>query len=120
MIIVTQENKVTISVLSEMAKKMFDNLVKAVVDINRETMAIDGELHADEEILLMENGSKRADVWGINLYPQNFEQEKFIEFDSMINLKPFMGNRNRWIDDPDIRKKISEIVKKLIIKGDGK
>jgi len=119
MIIITQENKVAISVLNEMAQKMFDNLVKAVVDVNREIMAIDGELHADEEVLLMENGSTRADVWGINIYPQDFGQEKFIEFDSMINIKPFLGNRNRGVDDPEIRNRILETVKKLIIKDDG-
>lgn len=120
MIIITSENKITVSVLEEMAKKMFGNLVKAVVDIKQEIMAIDGELHADEEVLLTENGSKRSDVWGINLYPEYFGRENFVEFDSMINLKPFMGNRNRGVDDPEIRKKILEIVEKLIIKGDGK
>lgn len=120
MIIVTQKNKVAISTLGEMAKKMFGNLVKAVVDIKQEIMAIDGELHADEEVLLTENGSKRSDVWGINFYPEYFGQENFVEFDSMINLKPFLGNRNRGIDDPNIRKKILEIVEKLVIKNDGK
>lgn len=120
MIIVTQENKVVISILDEMAKKMFGNLVKAVVDIKQEIMAIDGELHADEEVLLTENGSKRSDVWGINLYPEYFGQENFVEFDSMINLKPFLGNRNRGVDDPEIRKKILEIVGNLVIKNDGK
>ena len=120
MIIVTQKNKVAISTLGEMAKKMFGNLVKAVVDIKQEIMAIDGELHADEEVLLTESGSKRADVWGINFYPEYFGQENFVEFDSMINLKPFLGNRNRGVDDPEIRKKILEIVGNLVIKNDEK
>jgi hypothetical protein len=114
MIIVSRENKVTISGLKEMAKKMFGNLIKAVVDIEREIMAVDGELHSDEELLLIENGSKRVDVWGINLYPEYFKTDKFVEFDSMINIKPQLKNRSRGIDDEETKKKISEIVKKLI------
>jgi len=65
--IVSGDNKIAVSELVEMAKKMFGNLVKGVVDVEKETMAVDGELHSDEEMLLNENGSKRADVWGINL-----------------------------------------------------
>jgi len=112
--IVTQNNKVVISELMEMAKKMFGNLVKGVVDVEKEIMVIDGELHSDEELLLNENGSKRADVWGINLYPEYFKTDKFIEFDSMINIKPQHGNRSRGIDDANIKNKIFKIVKSLI------
>jgi len=114
MIIVNQENKISILELQAMAQKMFGNLVKAVVDVERQVMAIDGELHSDEELLLSENGSKRADVWGANFYPEFFGADKFIEFDSMINIKPQHGNRSRGIDDAEIRNKISEIAKKLI------
>jgi len=112
--IVSGDNKIAVSELVEMAKKMFGNLVKGVVDVEKETMAVDGELHSDEEMLLNENGSKRADVWGINLYPEYFGTDKFIEFDSMINIKPQFDNRGRGVDDAQIRERISEIVKKLI------
>jgi len=115
MVIITPENKISVSALKEMAEKMFGNLVKAVVDTEKEIMAIDGELHADEELLLIESGSKRVNLWGINLYPE-LEGEQFIEFDSMINIKPSEGNRSRGVDDPEIRKKILEIVRKLILK----
>ncbi len=118
MIIITSQNKISVAGLNQMAQKMFGNLVKAVVDVQKEIMAVDGELHADEEVLLMGKGSKRQDVWGINLYPELFGDEKFIEFDSMINLKPSQGNRSRNVDDPEIRKKISEIAKQLVINDD--
>src|SRR4030042_3368397 len=114
MIVINIENQISISALKEMAKKMFGNLVKAVVDLERETMAVDGELHSDEELLLAENGSKRADVWGINLYPDFFGTEKFVEFDSMINIKPQNGNRSRGIDDVKTRKKVLKTVEKLV------
>lgn len=116
MTIINQENKISILELQEMAKKMFGNLVKAVVDVERQVMAINGELHSDEELLLSEDGSKRADIWGINLYPDYFETDKFVEFDSMINIKPQYGNLSRGIDDAKMRNKILEIVEDLIKK----
>ncbi len=115
MIIVTPQNQITISDLKKMAEKMFGNLVKAVVDVEKGIMAVDGELHSDEELLLVESGSKRPDVWGINLYPDFFKEDNFVEFDSMINIKPSSGNRSRGIDNPEIKRKILEIAEKLVI-----
>ena len=88
------ENRVTLNELNEMAVAMFGDLVKAVVDIKREIMALDAELHSDEEAILLENGSSQADLWGINLHP-TLKGEEFIEFDSMINLRPSQENRSR-------------------------
>jgi len=107
--------KISIKELDDLAKKMFGNLVKAVVDIDREIMAIDGELHADLEALLMENGSVGKNLWGINLYPE-IKDEGWIEFDSMINLRPSQNNRSRGVEDPLIQKKIVAIANQLIIK----
>ena len=101
--------------LQEIAKEEFGNVVKAVVDVEQGIMAVGGELHADEEVLLMEQeGSKRQHTWGINLYLDKPE-EGFIEFDSMINLKPAFGNRSRNIENLEIQENIKEIVKKLIV-----
>ena len=108
-------SKISIADLKRAAEETFGNLVKAVVDIDRKLMAIDGELHADEEALLLENGSRQQDLWGINLYP-GIEDESWIEFDSLINLRPSQGNLTRGIDKPELRKKITEIVKNLIEK----
>ena len=97
-----------------MSKKL-GNLVKAVVDIEKELMAVDGELHADEEALLLQNDSRQENLWGINIYPE-LDGVDFIEFDSMINLRPSQGNRSRGVDNPEIQKKILAITTKLIIK----
>jgi len=110
------EKNIALGELREMSARMFGNLVKAVVDIEKGIMAVDAELHADEEALLLENSSKQADLWGINLYPELFGQEDFIEFDSMINLRPARNNRSRGVDSEEIRKKILEITSKLITK----
>ena len=101
--------------LLEIAKKQFGDLVKAVVDIEQGIMAIGGELHADGETALIEQkGSKREHTWGINLYPE-IVNDKWIEFDSLINLKPSLGNRSRGVDNPEIQKKIRNIVEKLVL-----
>jgi hypothetical protein len=79
------------------------------VDVEKEIMAVDAELHSDEEELLIENGSDQKNLWGINLYPA-LDDDEFVEFDSMINLRPSLGNFSRGVDDPQIRGKIISIV----------
>ena len=113
--IVDQNSRIKLEELSKMAEDMFGDLVKAVVDIARELMAVDAELHADEEALLIERGSDQADLWGINLYP-GLEGDDSVEFDSMINLRPSMGNRSRGVEDPSIRERIRRIANDLVIR----
>jgi hypothetical protein len=109
------EKQITLEELKEMSSKMFGNLVKAVVDVEKEIMAVDADLHADEEALLLEKGSSQKNLWGINIYPE-LTGEDFVEFDSMINLRPSQKNRSRGVDDAEIQKKILEIAAKLIKK----
>jgi hypothetical protein len=104
---------IPVSQLQEIAQKTYGNLVKAVVDIKKEVMAIGGELHADEEALLLEKGSQQEDVWGINLYLLKPKQE-WIEFDSIINLRPSLGNLSRDIESKKIKEKITKIISSLI------
>ncbi len=92
-----------------MAERMFGNMVKAVVDIEKKIVAIDAEMHADLEQLLLESNSEQKNLWGINFYPE-MTGEDFVEFDSMINVRPSQKNRSRGVDDPEIRKKIIEVV----------
>ena len=109
-------DKISIDELKQMSAKMFGNLVKAVVDIEEAIMAVDADMHADQEKLLLENGSVQKNLWGINLYPEFFGQDEFIEFDSMINLRTWQNNRTRGVDNESIRKKIVEVVNKLVEK----
>jgi len=110
------EKNITLDELGRMSQKMFVNLVKAVVDIKKEIMAVDAELHSDEEALLLEDGSKQENLWGINIYPEFYGQDDFVEFDSMINLRPSQNNRSRGVDDPKIREKILKTINKIISK----
>ena len=98
-----------------MASEGFGDLVKAVVDVEKEIMAVGGELHADEEVVLTEQtGSKRENTWGINIYPKKPKNER-IEFDSMVNLKPHFGNKSRDVENDETKDKIRKIVNKLLI-----
>jgi len=110
------ENKISLENLKKMSEKMFGNIVKAVVDVEKSIMAVDSDLHADLEILLLEQDSKQENLWGINLYPENIGNENFVEFNSMINLRPSWGNKSRGVDDPKIQEKIREIVERLVTK----
>ena len=92
--------------------KMEDNLVKGVVDMGTERIALDAPMHVDLETMLLDEGAIQADLWGFNLYPD--EDEDFIEFDSMINLRPWDNNRTRGIDSVIIQDKIKEIIYKWI------
>lgn len=104
---------ISLSELERMARLGFGDLVKAVVDVERGIMAVDAELHADQEAALLEEGSSQADLWGINLYPE-LSGPDFVEFDSMINIRPSQGNRSRGVDDPAVREKIRVIVASLV------
>jgi len=104
---------ITLDELRSLARGQFGDFVKAVVDVRLGVMAIGGELHADEEALLLEQGARQADLWGINLYPDRVGTDR-IEFDSMINVRPSQGNRSRSVEDPALRQQIVNVVTRLI------
>ncbi len=100
--------------LRTLAESLFGELVKAVVDVEQGLMAIGGDLHADEEALLLGAGSSQPDLWGVNLYPDRHGESDWIEFDSMINVRPRQGNRSRSVDDAELRRRIVEVVDVLV------
>jgi hypothetical protein len=106
-------DRITLSEIRQMAAGRFGDMVKAVVDVNQELFALDAELHSDLEALLLEAGSRQQDLWGINLYPE-LTGADFIEFDSMINLRPSQNNLSRGVDNEEMRRKINEVVSKRI------
>jgi len=97
-----------------MAEKMYGDMVKADVDIVRRLMVLDMGMHSDGEAYLLEDGSKQDDLWGINLHPADYGSDDFIEFDSMINIRPRQGNPSKDVLDPEVKKQIIEIVQEKI------
>jgi len=108
--------KIKLQELEEMSKKMFEPIVKAVVDVKSRKIVVDADLHSDEEMFLLENGSKQEDLWGINLWPDKYGTLEFVEFDSMINLRPRQNNRSRSVQNAEIRTLILEIVNEVVFK----
>jgi hypothetical protein len=105
----SNDDPILLDELRVLAAGRFGDMVKAVVDLQRGLVVLDADLHADQEAELLASGSVQADLWGINLYPDLPEVE-WIEFDSMINLRPSFGNRSRGVDDPGTRGRIRALV----------
>jgi hypothetical protein len=99
--------------LRRLAAHRFGDMVKGVVDLRRGVLLLDAELHADQEAGLLAEGSAQRDLWGINLYPEVLGPD-WLEFDSMINLRPSFGNRSRGVDDPTVREAIASLVHRLV------
>jgi hypothetical protein len=99
--------------LREAGEELYGDMVKAVVDVEKGTMAVGAELHADEEAFLLERNSRQEDLWGINLYTSRGVPE-MVEFDSMINIRPRQNNRSRGVEDPELRERIVAIVRELV------
>jgi hypothetical protein len=109
--------RITLTELEQMAETG-DGLVKADVDVSLHRLVVDMDLHADGEAYLLERGSRQQDIWGINLYPNKYGTDEFIEYDSMINMRPRQGNRSRDVLDQAVRAKIAEIVHAAICRED--
>ena len=105
--------KITDGAVKEFLGDPFPDMIKFVVDVRKELIALGGELHSDAESLLLEKGSKQADLWGANYWPDKPLNEK-IEYTSMINIRPSAGNRSMEVKDPATRQKIQNIAEKLL------
>ena len=100
--------------LQEIANEQFGDLVKAAIDLQQEILALGSEMHADAETELIEKeGSKRENIWGINLYPAE-SGDALLEFDSMINLKPAFGNRTRNVENEAVRIHIRKVIDRML------
>ena|SRR5581483_4497616 len=109
-----QVDKIKLDELKEMSKKMHGSMVKAVVDVQKKLVVVDADLHVDEEQMLLESGSSQQDLWGINLWPENYGKDNFIEYDSMINIRPSQNNPSRSVESAETRKQIEQIVNEVV------
>lgn len=109
-----QVETISVKELQNLAENMYGNIVKAVVDIDKKIMVIDAEMHVDEEQYLLENGSLQNNLWGINLYPTKYGTTDFVEFDSMINIRPRQENMTRNVENIDTQLQIINIVNSIV------
>jgi len=109
------ENTITMDEVRELAQEFYRTMIKGVIDVEREIIALGGEYHMDANTILIENGSKQINVWGFNIRFDKQENE-MIEYTSLINIRPNQGNMAMELLDQNLRKKIKEIINKIIIK----
>ena len=109
----TETEPLTRDDVRKMLGRRFTDMVKGVVDLRRGVLLLDADMHADQEAALLAEGSAQIDLWGINLYP-DLPEDQWIEFDSMINLRPSFGNRTRGVDDTKTQAAIVALVERLI------
>lgn len=100
--------------LRTLAQNTFGDMIKCVADIRLGLLALDADLHADLEQMLLKNGSAQENLWGFNLWVEE-AGEDFIEYDSLINIRSWQGNPSRDVLDPEVRGKIRQIVEQFII-----
>ena len=106
--------KISRDELNKMDSGYFVDKIKAVVDIEKQIIGVDAELHADIEGALIDEGSEQRNLWGINFLTDEDDIEEFVEFDSLINIRPKQNNRSRYEEDENIRNKVLEVVEKWI------
>ena len=111
--LVDKSQKISLDELKKIASKMYGELVKAVVDVEKKVMVISGKMHADEEKFLLEHGSQQKNLWGINIYPHKYPND-WIEIDSIINIRPPLGNFSRSVEDKTLAVRIIKTVESLI------
>lgn len=115
--IVIVDRRMAPSDLARLVGAYFEDMVKYVVDIERGVAAVGGELHADAEKLLLEEGSRQTDLWGANYYPGKGPGD-CIEYTSLINIRPSQGNRSMLIEDDQVRGRVREVTFALIGEGE--
>ncbi|HYN04151.1 MAG TPA: DUF5674 family protein [Vicinamibacteria bacterium] len=116
-IVIVREDRIDPGELKRLVLLYFEDMVKYVVDVERGVIGLGGEMHSDAEQLLLEDGSRQADLWGANYYPGR-GREDGIEYTSLINIRPAAGNRSMEIQDPALRERVRDLTWALVGEGE--
>jgi len=116
-ILIVREHRIEAAELARLVLLYFEDMVKYVVDVERGVIGLGGEMHADAEQLLLEDGSRQADLWGANYYPGRGREDS-IEYTSLINIRPAAGNRSMEIQDPALRERVRDLTWALVGEGE--
>lgn len=115
--IMVLDSPISVEDLRRLVHDGYGDMVKYVVDVAKERIAIGGDMHADGEALLLEEGSRQQDLWGANYYPGRGPEE-CIEYTSMINIRPSLENPGMEISIEPARSRVREITLRLIGRGE--
>ncbi len=116
-IILIQGKRIASAQLKESCDAWFQDMVKVVVDVERGMICVGGNLHADGEKILLEDGSKQSNIWGANFYPRHSPEER-IEYTALINIRPAQNNPSMEILDPELRRCVQRLIETLILPAD--
>ena len=116
-IVVVRDGRIEGSELRRLVDLFFEDMVKYVVDVETGAVAVGGEMHADGEEALLEEGSRQPDLWGANYYPGR-GREECIEYTSLINIRPAQGNRSMEVETTALREQIRAPVFALVGQGE--
>jgi hypothetical protein len=116
-IVIVRSGRIDPAVLRRLVDELFEDMVKYVVDVERGVAAVGGEMHADGEQALLDDGSRQADLWGANYYPGR-GPEGCVEYTSLINIRPAAGNRSMEIQDPALRERVRRLTAALVGEGE--
>ena len=116
-ILILRTDRIEPAQLRRLVDLFFEDMVKYVVDVERGVIAVGGEMHADAEQMLLDDGSRQADLWGANYYPGR-GREECIEYTSLINIRPAQGNRNMEIQDGAVRERVRQLTLALVGEGE--
>lgn len=100
--------------LKDLAKEFYEDLIKGVVDVRREVVALGGEMHADAEEVLLKEGSQQSDLWGFNILLDKNKDDCLI-YESFINIRPRDNNKDLEVKNPAIREKMKSIIFKKVL-----
>jgi hypothetical protein len=116
-IVILRDRRIERAELARLVRLYFEDMVKFVVDVERGVLAVGGEMHADAEQLLLEDGSRQTDLWGANYYPGR-GREDCVEHSALINIRPASGNRSMEIQDPVARERVRSLAFALLGEGE--
>jgi hypothetical protein len=116
-IVIVRAERLQAEELARLVRLYFEDMVKYVADLSQGVLAVGGEMHADAEQLLLEQGSQQADLWGANYYPGRGPGD-CIEYTSLINIRPAQDNRSMEVQDPTLRARLRELTFALIGQGE--
>ena len=105
-IIRTNASKVQVDEMLEES----ETIIKLAVDIRRELLACGGQMHADCEAALIEDGSSQEDIGGANW----ISTTQTVEFEALINIRPNQQNLSMTIQDPATKQQVENIARQLL------
>jgi hypothetical protein len=111
--IITKDSPISTQQLDAHLNNPFTDMVKFVVDLKQEEIALGGELHADAEAELLLRGSYQEDLWGANIYPKR-DRSTWIEYTSLINIRPSQNNFGMLVQSKQLQEGIRLLVDRLI------